>query len=131
MKDIIRMNQLAGVITEGQARKMSEVLNEAEENSILLGYMLLWKGVPSKITPHSKFDGVNEEVTYTIAYTNKLAKSDLSWILFDSQEEIQNLINSLKGKTVASYNHKNYRQYTIEDNLDPNSFKIVPVTINW
>lgn len=29
MKDIIRMNQLAGVITEGQARKMMEVLEEA------------------------------------------------------------------------------------------------------
>ena len=28
MKDIIRMNQLAGIITEGQARKMMQVLNE-------------------------------------------------------------------------------------------------------
>lgn len=28
MKDIIRMNQLAGIITEGQARKMMEILNE-------------------------------------------------------------------------------------------------------
>ena len=32
MKDIIRMNQLAGVITEGQARKMLEVLNEGSIN---------------------------------------------------------------------------------------------------
>jgi hypothetical protein len=31
MKDIIRMNQLAGLITEGQARKMMEVLNEEED----------------------------------------------------------------------------------------------------
>jgi hypothetical protein len=30
MKDIIRMNQLAGIITEGQAKKMLEVLNENE-----------------------------------------------------------------------------------------------------
>jgi hypothetical protein len=28
MKDIIRMNQLAGIITEGQARKMMQILNE-------------------------------------------------------------------------------------------------------
>jgi hypothetical protein len=28
MKDIIRMNQLAGLITEGQAKKMMEILNE-------------------------------------------------------------------------------------------------------
>jgi len=30
MKDIIRMNQLAGIITEGQAKKMLKVLNENE-----------------------------------------------------------------------------------------------------
>jgi hypothetical protein len=32
MKDIIRMNQLAGIITEGQARKMMEILNKEENN---------------------------------------------------------------------------------------------------
>ena len=31
MKDLIRMNQLAGIITEGQAKKMIEILNEAED----------------------------------------------------------------------------------------------------
>ena len=31
MKDIIRINQLAGIITEGQACKMLEILNENEE----------------------------------------------------------------------------------------------------
>jgi hypothetical protein len=31
MKDIIRMNQLAGIITEGQARKMMMVLDENKE----------------------------------------------------------------------------------------------------
>jgi hypothetical protein len=30
MKDIIRMNQLAGIITEGQAKKMMQILNENE-----------------------------------------------------------------------------------------------------
>ena len=34
MKDIIRMNQLAGIITEGQAKKMLEVLNEEENNTL-------------------------------------------------------------------------------------------------
>jgi hypothetical protein len=28
MKDLIRMNQLAGIITEGQAKKMMDILNE-------------------------------------------------------------------------------------------------------
>ena len=36
MKDIIRMNQLAGIITEGQAKKMMEVLDENNEFSNLL-----------------------------------------------------------------------------------------------
>ena len=35
MKDIIRMNQLAGIITEGQARKMLKVLNENSQSSML------------------------------------------------------------------------------------------------
>ena len=35
MKEIIRMNQLAGIITEGQARKMMQVLNEEEVPSNL------------------------------------------------------------------------------------------------
>lgn len=34
MKDIIRMNQLAGIITESQAKKMLEVLNENEKPAI-------------------------------------------------------------------------------------------------
>jgi hypothetical protein len=31
MKDIIRMNQLAGIITEGQARKMMQVLIDSDQ----------------------------------------------------------------------------------------------------
>ena len=31
MKDLIRMNHLAGIITEGQAKKMMAILNEAED----------------------------------------------------------------------------------------------------
>ena len=31
MKDLIRMNQLAGIITEGQAKKIMAILNEAED----------------------------------------------------------------------------------------------------
>jgi hemerythrin len=33
MKDIIRMNQLAGIVTEGQAKKLLEVLNEEMPSS--------------------------------------------------------------------------------------------------
>ena len=59
MKEIIRMNQLAGIITEGQARKMIQVLNEEEvdematlikknsslgdEKSLQVGDTIMWK----------------------------------------------------------------------------------------
>jgi hypothetical protein len=33
MKEIIRMNQLAGIITEGQAKKMMQVLSEGIEST--------------------------------------------------------------------------------------------------
>ena len=38
MKDIIRMNQLAGIITEGQAKKMMEILDEKETTNELFGF---------------------------------------------------------------------------------------------
>jgi hypothetical protein len=37
MKELIRMNQLAGTITESQARKMMEVLDEKETTNELFG----------------------------------------------------------------------------------------------
>ena len=37
MKDLIRMNQLAGIITEGQAKKMMEILDEKETTNELFG----------------------------------------------------------------------------------------------
>ena len=43
MKDLIRMNQLAGIITEGQAKKMMAILNEDEDG-----------GENDKITPSFK-----------------------------------------------------------------------------
>jgi hypothetical protein len=50
MKDLIRMNQLAGVITEGQAKKMMHVLNEGmTEDDLSIGedYDLYFKDKPS------------------------------------------------------------------------------------
>jgi hypothetical protein len=46
MKDIIRMNQLAGIITEGQARKMMEVLDEEDNKS---NYYSFWNKNYSQI----------------------------------------------------------------------------------
>jgi len=49
MKDIIRMNQLAGIITESQARKMMAVLNEAIGDFDPTGFMAAIKETLKKM----------------------------------------------------------------------------------
>ena len=57
MKDLIRMNQLAGIITEGQARKMMQVLNENEEGTDILSFLKANKQeLLSKIAKEFRFD---------------------------------------------------------------------------
>jgi endo-alpha-1,4-polygalactosaminidase (GH114 family) len=70
MKDLIRMNQLAGTITEGQARKMMAVLNEKEQVDELFG-------LGSKIQVTDKNDksklvkvGTGDLVVYNPEYDN-------------------------------------------------------------
>jgi len=48
MKDIIRMNQLAGIITEGQAKKMMEILNE--DSKFTIGDKLTTYGGGEEVT---------------------------------------------------------------------------------
>ena len=64
MKDIIRMNQLAGIITEGQAKKMMEVLNEDSP----LETKLIKKGTKFKNNYNGKILTVAKdfEVTFPI-----------------------------------------------------------------
>lgn len=71
MKDIIRMNQLAGVITENQARKMMKVLNEEETSD----------------APETS--------------GKKISRDDLIKKYLDGEQQAQNQIKSaLAGKTV-------------------------------
>jgi hypothetical protein len=70
MKDIIRMNQLAGIITEGQAKKMMEILDEKETTNELFG-------LGSKIQVTDKTDknklvkvGTGDLVAYNPQYDN-------------------------------------------------------------
>jgi len=57
MKDIIRMNQLAGLITEGQAKKMMKVLNENEEDT------LVKENTP--VSKDKKIEVIKEWIWYT------------------------------------------------------------------
>ena len=69
MKDIVRMNQLAGIITEGQAKKMMVILNESKETTNELF------GLGSKIQVTDKTDknklvkvGTGDLVAYNPQY---------------------------------------------------------------
>jgi hypothetical protein len=82
MKDIIRMNQLAGIITEGQARKMMEILNENPQ-SPMLDYIEAYIGAdeaefkdPEKSKYYSDGEG-NIEFTIPFEEDNKRPSEDV------------------------------------------------------
>jgi len=113
----------------GEGKLLKEDL---ETNSILMGYMLIWDGVPAKIHPPSEYDTPEEKADYIITYKNNIAKSDLKWLLFKDQKELQNRIDSLKGDvSVLSSDWRSTGKYTPVSDLYSNSFEITPVTLNW
>ena len=64
MKDIIRMNQLAGVITESQAKKMMQILNE-EESVNEMATLIKKKSSPESNKPLQ----VGDIITWKQAYS--------------------------------------------------------------
>jgi hypothetical protein len=82
MKDLIRMNQLAGTITESQARKMMEILDENSQ-STLLDYIEEYIGAdeaefkdPEKSKYYSDGEG-NIEFTIPFEGDNKKPSEDV------------------------------------------------------
>jgi hypothetical protein len=109
MKDIIRMNQLAGLITEGQARKMMQVLNESRLNEV---------EVPSNLNPltKKKFDNLiamvekavankDQETLYKI-YNKGLNTGSKGWGYF---------INSLVDKGLARVDDRGMLKFNLEE----------------
>jgi hypothetical protein len=98
MKDLIRMNQLAGVITESQARKMMQILNEDNTDDLLgmnrpkfkIGDIdtHLLKKLQDYITYYDMSENGYGEV-------NGMHATDYADI---EKEKIQSQITSLKGK---------------------------------
>ena len=74
MKDIIRMQQLAGIITEGQAKKMMAVLNEEDsyESEVL--------SILKKMASEKQLDNINDKY--------------LAW--FKNSEDFKNMISTNK-----------------------------------
>ena len=109
MKDIIRMNQLAGLITEGQARKMMQILNESRLNEV---------EVPSNLNPltKKKFDNLiaaaekavankDQETLYKI-YNQALKSGSKGWGYF---------IDSLVDKGLARVDDRGMLKFNLEE----------------
>jgi hypothetical protein len=73
MKDLIRMNQLAGIITEGQAKKMIQILNEEnKENEDEVPLTSKVKSFINKAISDSKKDGEFENLKKADWFENEL-----------------------------------------------------------
>jgi hypothetical protein len=73
MKDLIRMNQLAGLITENQAQKMLAVLNEAEDFKV--GEMKIFdlkdeNGKSTELFKIENFSSVEDAINMLNKYYN-------------------------------------------------------------
>ena len=95
MKDIIRMNQLAGIITEGQAKKMMQVLNEENGTKSLEDF------VEEYITDINEFMNDdwfidNGKVMFTIPYTENYSSEDPAM----PSEDVTGLKNILQQKGI-------------------------------
>ena len=95
MKDIIRMNQLAGLITEGQARKMMQILKEENGTKSLEDF------VEEYITDINEFMNDdwfidNGNVMFTIPYTENYSSEDPAM----PSEDVTGLKNILQQKGI-------------------------------
>jgi hypothetical protein len=92
MKDIIRMNQLAGIITEGQARKMMQVLNEEGFTDFLHNDY-----GPTNEPNYEPTSGV-EYLIYIILGDQKWKGQDIRWNGTIKKEWIQRALKMEKGE---------------------------------
>jgi hypothetical protein len=89
MKDLIRMNQLAGLITENQAQKMMAVLNE----NYTVGQTIKGvEGEDAKVLEKSTYDENKEAIDSSIARSgwepqSGKTKEELTWYLVDNDDE--------------------------------------------
>jgi hypothetical protein len=89
MKDLIRMNQLAGLITENQAQKMMAVLNE----NYTVGQTIKGvEGEAAKVLKVSTYDENKKAIDSSIAQSgweqqSEKTKEKLTWYLVDNGDE--------------------------------------------
>jgi hypothetical protein len=75
MKDVIRMNQLDGIITEGQTKKMMEILDGETSSSSQKSINLLIKNLNSDLDKiREKYIGKLTRNTIKDAFNNQIGK---------------------------------------------------------
>jgi hypothetical protein len=117
MKDIIRMNQLAGIITEGQARKMMQILNEENGTKSLEDF------VEEYITDINEFMNDdwfidNGKVMFTIPYTENYSSEDPAM----PSEDVTGLKNILQQKGIKILK---------KDVMNDGGYKYTIITVNY
>lgn len=101
MKDIIRMNQLAGIITEGQAKKMMEVLDENNE------FLKLLDDLDTDLEAYR-----DEEITYEDDPDSEEIRITIYPVSQKRKREIQNTINAILEKNTSfMIDEKSIEQY--------------------
>jgi hypothetical protein len=90
MKDIIRLNQLAGTITEGQAKKMLKILNENKNSSDLIVHYYKQPDDYNEKGLADDFHKVKgKKVKYIVGYTEDDDIDDIGYIYSKSGLDIE------------------------------------------
>jgi len=112
-------------------------LNE-EQNSLILGYMPTYNGIPFSFYPRPEVFKNSDDVDNMILLMNNVKKKNMvgqtNILVYSGEDFLQNRINGLKDKKVkmlpqGKVNTADNREPV--DTSDLSSFKIVPVTVNW
>jgi hypothetical protein len=96
MKDIIRMNQLAGLITESQANKMMQILNEAGSSK------------PITLTPLQKKE-------FLSAIRDLKRAEDLEYALEEAGNVLANILTNGKAEYIEDVEDFGYDPDEVEN----------------
>jgi len=98
MKEIIRMNQLAGLITEGQAKKMMAVLNETDKGVLF-----------EQKDPEKDKEEIIKKINNLIKKKNYDRDDAIEIVLFDGGyfvndgKEFKKFLNSINSEILTDY----------------------------
>jgi len=120
--------------------EIESIIKEETQTGIMLGYLILWNGIPSHINYANFYEseiewgGKNpDDFDFVITYKEKMVKGDMIWFLYKSENEAQKLVNDINNSRVLSkdWRWRDYKKFEVEENVNSNQFQVVPVSISW